>query len=241
LYRCYTMTPVRFKLYHFPATRSTRVKWLLHELLDDDFDTEVVPLYEGNQYSPDYLRMNPNHNVPVLEITLESGERMVMLESGAMVSLLADIYPEKGLAPPPCPFSPARADYLQMLLFGTSTMDMMLWQIRIHTHLLGVESDPGTIERYNKKFMSEVEPQLAARLEKTDYICGEDFSAVDCVMGQNVMWARAYRLCQGDIFQAYIDRLSKRPAFAQAYSDLGGFSLAPPAGKDRNLAGRFSG
>ena len=52
----------RLKLYHYPATRSARVKWLLHELLDDDFDVEVVPLYEGAQYSEDYLAKNPNHN-----------------------------------------------------------------------------------------------------------------------------------------------------------------------------------
>jgi hypothetical protein len=42
----------RLKLYHFPATRSVRVKWLLHELLGDDFDVEVVPLYDCAQYSP---------------------------------------------------------------------------------------------------------------------------------------------------------------------------------------------
>ncbi len=91
----------RLKLYHFPATRSVRVKWLLHELLGDDFDVEVVPLYDCAQYSPEYLGKNPNHNVPSLEITLENGERRVMLESGAMVALLADIFPEKGLAPAP--------------------------------------------------------------------------------------------------------------------------------------------
>ena len=38
------MNFTRLKLYHYPATRSARVKWLLHELLDDDFDVEVVPL-----------------------------------------------------------------------------------------------------------------------------------------------------------------------------------------------------
>ena len=222
------MTPVRFKLYHFPATRSTRVKWLLHELLEDDFDTDIVQLYEGKQYSPEYLQKNPNHNVPTLEITLDNGECMIMLESGAMVSLLADIFPRKGLAPPPAPFSAARADYLQMLHFGTSTMDMMLWQIRIHTHLLGNESDERTIARYRKKFADEVEPQLMRRLEKGGHVCGEAFSAVDCVMGQNVMWARAYGLCQAESFTAYIGRLSNRPAFARAYSDLDDFSLAPP-------------
>lgn len=218
----------RLKLYHYPASRSARVKWLLHELLEDDFDVEVVPLYEGAQFSAEYLQMNPNHNVPTLEITLHSGETMIMLESGAMISLLADVYPDKRLAPAPDTFSTARADYLQMLHFGTSWMDMMLWQIRIHTHLLGADSDARTIERYNTKFTEEVEPQLIARLEKADFICGNAFTAADCVMGQNVLWATAYGLCKPPPFAEYLARLSQRPAFAKAFSDLGDFSLAPP-------------
>lgn len=235
------MKIARLKLYHYPATRSARVKWLLHELLDDDFDVELVPLYENAQYSADYLRINPNHNVPALEITLENGDRQIMLESGAMVSLLADTYAEKGLAPAPDTFSLARADYLQMLHYGTSWMDMMLWQIRIHTHLLGSDSDPKTITRYSDKFIGEVEPQLTSRLENAHYICGEHFSAVDCVMGQNVLWARAYGLCQGEQFTDYIARLSQRTAFAKAYADLGDFSLAPPPANAISLAEHFTG
>jgi glutathione S-transferase len=231
----------RLKLYHFPATRSARVKWLLHELLDDDFDCEVVPLYDGVQYSEDYLQKNPNHNVPALEITLANGERRMMLESGAMISLLADLFPEKGLAPPADVFSLARVDYLQMLHFGTSWMDMMLWQIRIHTHVLGRESDERTVARYNRKFTEEVEPQLISRLEKADYICGNKFSAVDCVMGQNVMWAKAYGLCKGRPFSDYVSRLAKRTAFSKAYADLGDFTLAPPADKGAAFVEKFTG
>jgi glutathione S-transferase len=235
------MTIKRLKLYHFPASRSVRVKWLLHELLQDDFDVEVVQLYQGVQYKPEHLARNPNHNVPVLEITTEDGACHTMLESGAMVSLLADLYPHKNLAPPPTPFSAARADYLQMLHFGTSTIDMMLWQIRIHTHLLGSESDTRTISRYQQKMTTEVEPQLIRRRAHTDYICGNTFCAADCVMGQNVLWAQAYGLCQGDVFSGYIARLSQRPAFAQAYADLGDFSLAPPDDSSASLATHFSG
>lgn len=221
----------RLKLYHFPATRSARVRWLLHELLDEDFDLEVVELYDGAQYSAEFLAKNPNHNVPALEITLENGERQMMLESGAMISLLADVFPDKGLAPRANVFSPERADYLQMLHFGTSWMDMMLWQIRIHTHLLGDESDVRTIERYRTKFVDEVEPQLINRLQQHDYICGDSFCAVDCVMGQNVQWAKAYQLCKDPVFTDYIKRLAQRPAFVQAYSDMKDFSLSPPSGK----------
>lgn len=231
----------RLKLYHFPATRSTRVKWLLHELLDDDFDVERVPLYEGAQFGEDYLAKNPNHNVPVLEITMDNGKTRVMLESGAMISLLADVFPEKGLAPAPDVFSEERADYLHMLHFGSSWMDMMLWQIRLHTHILGDDSDARTITRYEAKFTQEVEPQLLSRLENTAFICGDAFSAVDCVMGQNVLWAQAYGLCKPGAFGDYLARLSERPAFAQAYADLGDFSLAPPPGAAAALGSRLMG
>ena len=209
--------------------------------IPSNFDVERVPLYEGAQFDGNYLARNPNHNVRVLEITLETGETRIMLESGAMISLLADIFPGKGLAPAPDVFSEARADYLHMLHFGSSWMDMMLWQIRLHTHILGEESDARTIARYEKKFTGEVEPQLLARLDKSAFICGDAFSAVDCVMGQNVLWARAYGLCQPDAFGDYLARLSERPAFAQAYADLGDFSLAPPPDAAAALGNRLMG
>jgi len=219
----------RLKLYHFPATRSARVKWLLHELMDEsEFDVQLVELYELEQYSESYRKMNPNHNVPMLDITTSDGQTRTMLESGAMVTFLADLYPEKGLAP--AIDSALRVDYLQMLYFGCSWMDMMLWQIRVQTHLLPEDQkDQRTIDRYEEKFRGEVEPQLAERLERHDFILGNEFSAADCVMGQNVMWARAYGLCQPEIFSRYISDFSKRPAFIKAYADAKSFKLQPPS------------
>jgi glutathione S-transferase len=234
------MNPVRFRLFHFPATRSARVKWMLHEVLDDDFDVEVVQLYRGDQYREDYLARNPNHNVPTLQITFDDGNVMHMIESGAMVAWLADAFPQRALAPPPDALSPARADYLQMLHFGSSWMDMMLWQIRIHEHVLpDDQQDPRTGERYRRKFTTEVEPQLAARLTRHAFVCGGDFTAADCVIGHNVTWARGYGLCRDDVFRDYLGRLSERPAFARAFADVGEFSPEVPA-EVRN-AGRFSG
>ena len=37
----------KLKLYHDPAVRSSRVKWLLHELVGDDLESEVVSLYDA--------------------------------------------------------------------------------------------------------------------------------------------------------------------------------------------------
>jgi glutathione S-transferase len=231
---------MKFKLYHCPGTRSARVKWLLHELVGDAFDVEMVPLLQAVQYTPDFLSKNPNHGVPVLEIKAQNGCSMHMIESGAMIALLADSFPEKHLAPCPDQLSLQRADYLQMLHFGASWMDMILWQIRVHEHLLPrFDRDPLTVRRYRKKFAKEVEPQLRARLVTTPFICGDTFCAADCVIGQNVRWARAYHLCFDDVFTRYLSRLSERPAYVRAFSDVTGTGPAIP--EDSPVVAQFTG
>ena len=218
----------RIKLYHFPMSRSARVKWLLHEIYDNDFDVEYMALYEGQQYQPACLERNPNHAVPVLEILQTDGTIFTMIESGAMVSLLADAYPEKHLAPPATPFSAARADYLQMLHFGASWFDMMLWQIRLHRDLFPDEArDERTIAYYRDKIASEVEPQLKARFERDGYISGRTFCAADCIMGQNIIWARMYGLCTDSCFSEYLEKMSDRPAFQAATADRSQFKASP--------------
>jgi glutathione S-transferase len=230
----------KLKLYHHPAVRSARVKWLLHELVGDDFETEIVSLYDGEQYSPRYLGINPNHAVPALEIVTEDGRTTRMLESGAMVLLLADSFPEKGLAPSPDGFSPERADYLQAIHFCGAAMDMMLWQVRIHEHVLpDHERDDRTIRRYRRKFSSEAEPQLKCRLEAGGFASGDRFTAADCVIGHGVMWAQAYGLCADPVFADYITRLSQRPAFQHAFADLQGFELQVP--RDSPVLELFTG
>jgi glutathione S-transferase len=207
------------KLYHYPASRSARAKWMLHEVVGDAFEVEKVDLYGAVQYSAEFLRLNPNHCVPVLEITWDTGAVQRLIESAAMVAFLADAFPDAGLAPSP-EATPERADYLQMLHFGSTWMDMMLWQIRAHEHVLpDAERDPRTARRYRNKFREEVEPQLAARLKQAPFSCGQSFTAADCVMGHTVFWARGYGLCREEVFRRYISHLSKRPAFVAAFSD----------------------
>jgi glutathione S-transferase len=208
------------KLYHYPASRSVRVKWMLHEVVGDSFELQRVDLYGAAQYAPEFLQINPNHSVPVLEITWADGTIQRMTESGAMVEFLADAFPDSRLAPP-VGASPQRAAYSQMLHFASTWMDMMLWQIRVHEHVLpDSEKDTRTIARYRNKFQNEVEPQLLETLQHGGFACGDTFSAADCVLGHTVFWAMGYGLCQNAVFKDYIARLSQRPAFKKAIADV---------------------
>ncbi len=226
-------------LHHYPATRSMRVRWMLQETVGDDFEIRRVDLYAGDQYQPDYLALNPNHNVPVLEIHWGDGDVQLMLESAAIVEWLAEQFPDKDLAPPP-KNRRERSEYLQYLHFGATWMDMMLWQIRAHRHILSAEqADSNTIERYESKFRRECEPQIAARLENGKYILGDTFSAADIIIGHNVLWASGYGLCKDDVFATYLKQLMTRPAMQTALDDLADFSLEPA--KDAPVRQQFNG
>ena len=210
-------------LYHYPVTRSARVRWALEETVGDNYTLERVELFQGAHYTDAYLARNPNHAVPLLAITFKDGSTMDMIESGAMVAWLADACPERALTPSPGP-SPARADYQQMLFFAGSWMDMMLWQMRLHETLLPEqERDAQTLTRYRDKFAGEVEPQLLRRLAAQPFICGDAFSAADILVGHNVRWASAYGLCSDPVLVAYLSRLGERPAYQRAFDDADSF------------------
>jgi len=117
---------------------------------------------------------------------------------------------------------------------------MILWQVRVHEHLLtDADKDERTIQRYRAKFIEEIEPQLRQRFERQPFICGDAFTAADCIIGHNVIWARGYGLCQDEIFRSYLSKVSKRPAFVKAFADARGFEREPP--EESGLQELFTG
>jgi glutathione S-transferase len=208
------------KLYHDGGSRSSRVRWLLLEIGEQSrFEVERVSLRDGEQYGAQFSQINPNRAVPVLEVTWVNDQKLDMIESAAMVTFLADAFPRSGLAPLP-DAGHLRADYLQMVHFGSTTMDMALWQLRLHERLL-TEGDrhPRTAARNRKTFGENVEPYLEVRLTHNRHICGSEFSAADCVIGHNVLWARRHGLCQSNVFTRYLKALAARPACMEAFDD----------------------
>ena len=146
----------KIRLYHYPLTRSSRVRWLLHEIFEDDFELEVVNIYNGQLHSKKFIAVNPFHSLPLLEIEQNNGDVSYMIESGAIITFLADKYLEKNLAPHPILEIKKRLDYLQMLHFCSTMMDMSLCQIRMNINILPeYERSETIINRYKNKITSE--------------------------------------------------------------------------------------
>ena len=207
----------KLTLYHYPLSRSARVKWLLHEMRGKDFETIRVALRKGQQFTPEFLAKNPNHGVPVLDVTYTDGTQQTVTESLAILTWLAD---QDDRFAPPVDDLRARADYLQIMALGGSWMDQILWNIRLHESILPKMARNEAFANFNRdKIKNEIAPQLAARLESHDFICGDSFTAADCLMGQNINWAGAYGLCRTDVFKSYMSRMKARPAFQLAFAD----------------------
>lgn len=221
------MAKVKVQLYHYPGVRSARVKWLLHEFFDDDFEVIPVDIYAGEQYDESFSNINQNHALPVVNIITAENESYTLAESGAIITFLADSFQHKKMAPAPG-FSQERADFLYVIFFACAAFDMALWQIRVHSHVLKEkERDPRVAIRYKDKIASEIVPQLIKRISEYGYVCKE-YSAADCIIGHCIIWAQAYGLCHEAVFMEYLDRLAEREAFHKAFADAALFCHEVP-------------
>jgi glutathione S-transferase len=106
-----------------PFDRGAKARWLLH-CLGIPFDDRQLDRKKKENESPEYLALNPQGRVPVLEF----GDT-VIFESGAICLYLADLHPEKGLAPKPT--DALRPLYLQWMFFASATLDTIQTRIMV--------------------------------------------------------------------------------------------------------------
>lgn len=78
------------KLYYHPVSTTCRPIMLLAGEAGIELDYQLVDLFTGAQYQPDFLGVNPSHQVPVLD---DDGFRLT--ESSAILKYLAE---KKGAA-----------------------------------------------------------------------------------------------------------------------------------------------
>lgn len=74
------------KLYGNPYSRANRVRWALHEA-DLSFDEQEIELGETGTRSPEFLKINPNGHVPVL-----NDDGLVLFESVPIALYIAKRY-----------------------------------------------------------------------------------------------------------------------------------------------------
>jgi len=197
------------KLYHSPRSRSVRPRWLLEEL-DAPYELVTLDLASGEHKQPRYLRVHPHGVVPALE----DGE-VTVFESAAICMHLADKFPDKQLAPPLG--TPARALYYQWMVYAVATLEPPVVEVFRHTVLLPDEQRSAAAAQEGLRTFAEVAGVLTQALGKQPYILGAQFSAADVMIGSTLGWGSFMDLLNDyPELQAYVQRLTERPAYQRA-------------------------
>ena len=205
------------RLHHCHQTRSMRVLWLLREL-GVPFELVVHP-FDKTLRGPDYASLHPAGRVPSIEV---DGD--VIWESGAIIAVLCERFPDAGLGREPG--DPDRADWLVWLHFAETVSQHTAALTQQHVMLYEDRMRSPTVMKLEAarlgKCYQAIEARLSTPVENRDHLLTSGFSAADIAVGQAVYMARHF--ARTDPFpelEAWYGRITARPAFRAAL---------PPAG-----------
>lgn len=196
-------------VYSFPNTRGTRITWLLEEM-GQEYQVALVDFTQGGNRHPDFLALNPAGKVPAMV-----DGNLLMTESGAIVTYLADKYSAGRLIP--LSATALRGRYEQWAYFAVCELEQGLWSIGKHKFALPEVQRVAAMKATAAWEFQQALLLLANGLATNNYILGDQFSAADILLGQTLHWAIAFKqpIEQQNVVD-YYHRVTARPAFSRA-------------------------
>ena len=186
-------------LYHSPQTRSASMLWLLEEL-DVPYQTKIVDFRRADGTGArDAANPHPHGKVPALV----DGDETVF-EGSAIALYLTDKYRKKKLGP--AVGDPLRGEYLSWLAYRPGVMEPALICRRFDIkHVYGAMGWAPA---------DEVEAVLHQRLEARNYFLGDEFSALDILIGGALHFMMMAKMVkESSVMKSYAARVIDRPAY----------------------------
>ena len=198
--------------YTHPMSRARITRWMLEETgLPYE---EVVLDYGTTMKSPGYLAINPMGKVPAIR----HGDTVVT-ENAAVCAYLADLVPEKGLAPPAG--SPQRGDYYRWLFFLAGPVEAMFT-----ARQAGTLAAPASAGYGSEADVLRVLEQAVAGKE---FLVGDRFTAADLYMAAYLGYYMAFGMLEKKpVFVEYASRHAARPAAVAANARDDALAAAHP-------------
>ncbi len=186
-------------LYTHPMSRGRVARWMLEET-GLPYTAEILE-YGTTMKSTEYLAINPMGKVPAIR----HGDTVVT-ENAAIALYLADLVPDKNLAPPVG--SAERGPYYRWISFMGP-----LEQAMMSKHG-GVTPEPmsagfGSVE--------DVTNALDDVIGDRDFIVGDHFTMADLLVSANIGWYLQFKLLEPrETFVRYAKLHAQRPAALRA-------------------------
>ena len=192
-------------LYTNPQSRGLITLWMLEEC-NAIYDIKNLA-YGDAMKTPEYLAINPMGKVPALKY----GDTVVT-ETAAIVTYLADLFPNKHLAP--SIGDPKRGGYYRWIFFCANTFENALIN-----QFLGFKSDhPDANKMLGYGNFESVLNTAETQLRQNHYFANNQFTAVDLLMSGLIMAdINRFKLIPEDsILIEYATRNQQRPAYLKA-------------------------
>lgn len=193
-------------LYTWSTPNGRKVSIMLEEL-GLAYRTRAINIGKGDQFKPEYVRINPNSKIPsIVDPDGPDGKPVAMMESGAILIYLAGktgkLLPES---------IRGRYEALEWLMFQMGGVGPIFGQVH-HFLRAAKEAVPYSIERYLKE-THRLYGVLNERLKDHEYLAGE-YSIADVA---TYPWVARYEWHKTDLndfpqVKRWFDVLSARPA-----------------------------
>jgi glutathione S-transferase len=187
--------------YTNPMSRGQIARWMLEEV-GEPYE-QILLDYGTTMKAPEYLAINPMGKVPALAY-----KGAVVTEAAAICAYLADLFPEKALAPS----LDNRADYYRWLFFAAGPLESAITNRHLKFELT---PEQNRTAGYGS-FEHAIDTLERAVTGKT-FITGDRFSAADVYVGSQIDWGLQFgTIPSRPVFEAYAESLRARPAYKRA-------------------------
>ncbi len=198
-------------LYGVMSPNVVKVAIMLEEL-GTPYQLRFVALFKGEQFSTEFLAMNPLGKVPVIT---GPGLDRPLAESGAILIWLAE---QHGRFLPQNSYD--RYEVLQWLMVQMSSIGPMLGQ---HTHfrLVPAGTEPYALARY-RTASEKLYRTLDLRLADREWLAGSDYSIADIATFPWAEYLERHDFPIGDYphLQRWRDTIGRREAVVRAKSRI---------------------
>jgi GSH-dependent disulfide-bond oxidoreductase len=204
--------------------------FLALEELELPYNTKFIDVWKGEQFTPDFIKINPNSKIPaIVDHDGPGGKPYTVFESGAILLYLAE-KTGKLLSKDPR----KRFDAIQWLMVQLTGVGPTFGQWT-HFTLFAPKDNEYSMTRYRTE-MKRLYELLERRLGEAPYLGGDEYSIADVATfpwmrnhdAQGVKWADNPNLAR------WFDAIAARPAVKRALDKVAQIKSAREVATDEN-------
>jgi GST-like protein len=174
--------PDRLQLYSLPTPNGVKVSIALEEMVLP-YEAHLVSFEKNDQFSPEFLSLNPNNKIPaILDPHGPGGQPLALFETGAILWYLAE---KTGRFLPAD--AAARYETLQWLMWQMGGLGPMFGQLGFFHKFAGKDYED---KRPRDRYVDESKRLLGVldqRLEGRDWVMGDQYTIADIAI---LPWVR---------------------------------------------------